>query len=115
MNTAEAVAAGEADESGMAGDPINRALVLYTGVGASPFPRARSGALAAEFGEAEAVALKERILALYEEMQLPVPDGEKRSRKSVTERATAHLATRHPELDAEGLKALAWAYSFGLR
>src|SRR6218665_2259698 len=32
-------------------DPINEALVLYTGFGNSPFPRAKTPALSARFGE----------------------------------------------------------------
>ena len=96
-------------------DPINRALVIYTGFGAAAFPRAKSAALVAEFGESRAAELKARILALYDDMQQPLAEGEKRSRKSVTEQATAQLGARHPELDAEGLTVLAWAYAFGLR
>lgn len=96
-------------------DPINRALVVYTCFGKSPFPRARTGDLISQFGDAAAVDLRDRILALYLEMQFPLPDEGKRSKKSVTERATEQIRLRHPELTEEGLKALAWAYSFGLR
>jgi len=96
-------------------DPINEALVLYTGFGNSPFPRAKTPALAARFGEAEGAELKQRIVGLLEELQQPVEGLEKRSKKSVTERAIEQLSPRHPELDESGLKALAWTYSFGLR
>lgn len=96
-------------------DPINRALIVYTGFGKSPFPRARSGEVASLFGEVAAADLKARILALYVEMQFPLPDEGKRSKKSVTERAVEQIRLRHPELTEDGLKALAWAYSFGLR
>lgn len=97
-------------------DPINPALTLFTGYGRSRFPRARIADIAAAFGEAPAVELRERILALYEELKQPLaePIG-KSGRKSVTERAVAELQRRHPELDEEGLTVLAWAYSFGLR
>lgn len=96
-------------------DPINRALVVYTGYGTSSFPRARSGDLVSQFGGAAAGDLKARILTLYLEMQFPLPDEGKRSKKSVTERATEQVRLRHPELTEEGLRALAWAYAFGLR
>lgn len=96
-------------------DPINRALVVYTGFGKSSFPRARTGELAAQFGEAAAADLRDRILLLYLEMQFPLPDEGKRSRKSVTERAIEQMRLRHPELSQDGLNALAWAYAFGLR
>ncbi len=96
-------------------DPINEALILYTGFGNSPFPRAKTPSLVARYGESAAVDLKHRIVALLEELQQPVEGLEKRSRKSVTERAIEQLAPRHPELDESGLKALAWTYSFGLR
>lgn len=96
-------------------DPINRALIVYTGFGKSPFPRARTGDLVTLFGDIAAADLKSRILVLYEEMQLPLPDEPKRSKKSVTERAIEQMRLRHPELGTDGLKALAWAYSFGLR
>jgi hypothetical protein len=99
----------------MAADPINDALVIYTGYGKSPFPRARGHDLVTEFGPEQGADLKARILALVEELQLPLAEGEKRSKKSVTERAIEQLAPKHPELDAVGLKALAWTYSFGLR
>ena len=33
-------------------DPINEALVLYTGFGSSPFPRAKTPHLVQRFGEA---------------------------------------------------------------
>lgn len=96
-------------------DPINRALVVYTGFGKSSFPRARTGDLVSQFGDAAAGDLKDRILTLYLEMQFPLPDEGKRSKKSVTERATEQMRLRHPELTAEGLRALAWAFAFGLR
>lgn len=96
-------------------DPINEALVLYTGFGSSPFPRAKTPFLVKRFGEAEGAELKQRILGLLEELQQPVEGLEKRSKKSLTERAIEQLQPRHPELDDSGLKALAWTYSFGLR
>ena len=96
-------------------DPINEAIVVYTGYGKSSFPRARSGDLVTQFGDGRASELKSRILALYDELAQPVPEQEKRSKKSVTERAIEALHPAHPELDETGLKALAWAFSFGLR
>jgi hypothetical protein len=96
-------------------DVINEAILLYTGYGKSPFPRARGGDLVTRYGAEMAADLKARILMLYEELGQPVPEPEKRSKKSVTERAIEALAPRHPELDAQGLKALGWAFSFGLR
>jgi hypothetical protein len=95
-------------------DVINEALVLYTGYGKSPFPRARTNELMALYGETEAIELKSRILMLMEELQQTFVD-EKRTRKSVTERAIEQIAPFHPELDESGLKALAWSFSFGLR
>ena len=96
-------------------DVINEAIMLYTGYGRSPFPRARSGDLVTRYGAELAADLKARILMLYEELSQPVPEPEKRTKKSVTERAIEALAPRHPELDEQGLKALGWAFSFGLR
>jgi len=96
-------------------DPINEALVLYTGYGSSTFPRAKTPHLMQKYGAQQGAALKERILELLEELQQPVEITERRSRKSVTERAIDQLRPRHPELDEAGLKALAWTYSFGLR
>ena len=97
-----------------AADDINEALVVYTGFGKSPFPRARSNDLVTRYGAADGAELKARILALMEELQQTVLD-ETRSKKSVTERAIEQLRPRHPELDETGLKALAWTFSFGLR
>ena len=97
-------------------DPINEAIVLYTGFGRSPFPRARTNDLVTRFGAEQGADLKQRIAALLEELQQqPLAAPEKRSKKSVTERAIEQLQPRHPELDDSGLKALAWTYSFGLR
>ena len=96
-------------------DPINEALIIYTGFGSSPFPRAKTPSLVARFGATESVELKQRIVGLLEELQQPVEGLEKRSKKSMTERAIEQLSPRHPELDETGLKALAWTYSFGLR
>ena len=100
----------------MVSDPINQALALFTGYGKSRFPRARTADIAAVFGEAAAGGLRDRILALYEELQQPLaaPVG-KVGRKSVTERAVEELRLQHPELNEQGLAVLAWAYSFGLR
>jgi hypothetical protein len=95
-------------------DAINEALVIYTGHGKSPFPRARGNDLVVAFGAEHGAELKARILGLMEELQLPLND-EKRSKKSVTEKAIEQLAPKHPELDEAGLKALAWTFSFGLR
>lgn len=97
-----------------AADDVNEALVVYTGFGTSPFPRARSNDLVSRYGPVEGAELKARILALMEELQQTVL-GETRSKKSVTERAIEQLRPRHPELDETGLKALAWTFSFGLR
>ncbi len=96
-------------------DPINEALVLYTGFGSSPFPRAKTPQLVARFGESEGQELKQRIVGLLEELQQPIEGLEKRSRKSLTERAIEQLSPKHPELDESGLKALAWTFAFGLR
>ena len=96
-------------------DPINEALIIYTGFGNSPFPRAKTPSLVARFGESQGVELKQRIVGLLEELQQPVEGLEKRSKKSMTERAIEQLSPKHPELDESGLKALAWTYSFGLR
>lgn len=99
-----------------ASDKINEALVIYTGFGKSSFPRARSNDLMVRFGPVEGAALKGRVLALFEELQQQPPaDGDRRSKKSVTERAIEQLRPRHPELDEAGLKALGWTFSFGLR
>lgn len=97
-----------------AADDINDALVIYTGFGKSPFPRARSADLVTRYGPEQGADLKSRILALMEELGQPILD-EKRSKKSVTERAIEQLRPRHPELSETGLKALAWTFSFGLR
>ena len=95
-------------------DAINDAIVIYTGFGKSPFPRARSNDLVTRFGAAEGAEFKARILALMEELGQPILD-EKRSKKSVTERAIEQLRPKHPELDETSLKALALTFSFGLR
>jgi len=97
-----------------AADDINEALVVYTGFGKSPFPRARGNDLVTRYGADAGAELKARILALMEELQQTVLE-ETRSRKSVTERAIEQLRPHHPELDETGLKALAWTFSFGLR
>lgn len=96
-------------------DPINEALIIYTGFGNSPFPRAKTPSLVARFGDTAGAELKQRIVGLLEELQQPVEGLDKRSKKSMTERAIEQLSPRHPELDETGLKALAWTYSFGLR
>jgi len=96
-------------------DEINEALILYTGFGASPFPRARTAVLVARFGESAGRDLKRRIVALLDEVQQPVEVPERRSAKSYAERAIEQFAARHPELDESGLKAVAWTYSFGFR
>jgi len=95
-------------------DDINDALVIYTGFGKSPFPRARSADLVTRYGAEEGAEFKARILELMEELGQPILD-ERRSKMSVTERAIEQLRPRHPELDDTGLKALAWTFSFGLR
>ena len=96
-------------------DPINEALLIYTGYGSSTFPRARTPQLVSRFGESEGSELKHRILTLLGELQQPVASDGKRSRKSVTEQAIEQLRPRHPELDESALKALAWTFAFGLR
>lgn len=95
-------------------DFINEALVIYTGYGKSPFPRARTSDLVALYGAELGGELRARILSLMEELQQTFID-EKRTKKSVTERAIEQIAPRHPELDDLGLKALGWTFSFGLR
>lgn len=96
-------------------DPINEALVLYTGFGSASFPRARTPLLLSRFGEEEGLELKQRIIELLTELQQPLDIEGKRSRKSVTEMAIEQLRPRHPELDETAFKALAWTFAFGLR
>jgi hypothetical protein len=97
-------------------DPINKALALYTSFGKARFPRARTADVAAEFGDAAAIELKSRIVALYDELKQPLPEPVgKGGRQSVTARAIEQVRARHPELDEHGLAVLAWTYSFGLR
>jgi hypothetical protein len=96
-------------------DPINEALLIYTGYGAASFPRARTPQLVSRFGEQDAQELKQRILDLMQEMQQPLATEGKRSKKSVTEQAIEQIRPRHPELDEPALKALAWTFAFGLR
>lgn len=96
-------------------DPISEAIVIYTGFGRSSFPRARGNDVSARFGAEAGADLKQRILALLEELAQPVATPEKRSRKSVTEQAMEQFRPRHPELGEEALKALAWTFSFGMR
>lgn len=98
-----------------AADPINDAIAVYTQFGNSPFPRARSNDLVAQYGAERGTVLKQRIVSLLEELQQPVPASEKRSRKSMTELAIEQFRPRHPELDEPALKALAWTFSFGMR
>src|SRR5690606_3854996 len=83
-------------------DPINHALVCLAAYGRSRFPGARTADVAAEFGEAAAAELRDRIHALYAELRQPLAEvGNKAGRKSVTERAIEQLHQRHPELDEE--------------
>lgn len=96
-------------------DPINEALLIYTGYGAASFPRARTPQLVSRFGEENAQELKQRILELMQEMQAPLATEGKRSKKSVTEQAIEQIRPRHPELEEPALKALAWTFAFGLR
>lgn len=96
-------------------DPINEALLLYTGYGSASFPRARTPLLVSRFGEEEGLELKQRIIELLTELQQPLDMEGKRSRKSVTEMAIEQLRPRHPELDENAFKALAWTFAFGLR
>lgn len=98
-----------------AGDPINEAIIIYTGYGKSSFPRARSNDLIVRFGSEEGGALKDRILQLFEELQQPAALPEKRSRKSVTEQTMELFRPRHPELGEDAVRALAWTFSFGMR
>lgn len=98
-----------------AADPINEAIIVYTGFGKSSFPRARGNDLVQRFGAEEGAALKQRVLELLEELQQPELLPEKRSRKSVTEQVIEQFRPRHPELGEMAIKALAWTFSFGLR
>ena len=96
-------------------DPINEALLIYTGFGSASFPRARTPLLISRFGEEEGLELKHRILELLAELQQPLESEGRKSRKSVTEMAIEQIRPRHPELDETAFRALAWTFAFGLR
>ena len=96
-------------------DQISEAIVIYTGFGKSSFPRARGNDPVVRSGAEAGAELKQQILSLLEELAQPVDMPEKRSRRSMTEIAIDSFRPRHPELDEQALKALAWTFSFGMR
>lgn len=114
-NAARIAEITEFPSPGAASDPINEAIVVYTGYGKSSFPRARGNDVIVRFGIEEGGILKDRILQLFEELQQPAALPEKRSRKSVTEQTMELFRPRHPELSDQAVKALAWTFSFGMR
>ena len=51
-------------------DPINEALIIYTGFGNSPFPRAKTPSLVARFGDTAGAELKQRIVGAMPKAKL---------------------------------------------
>jgi hypothetical protein len=114
-NAVQTAEIAEFPQPAVTGDQISEAIVIYTGFGKSSFPRARGNDLVVRFGPTAGADLKQQILSLLEELAQPVDLPEKRSRRSVTEQAMESFRPRHPELNDEALKALAWTFSFGMR
>lgn len=89
----------------------SRAVIVYMGVGRTPFPKCDPEDLSEVFGE-EAKTLLPYVKGLCDEIWSIEVDWSTHTLDSATEMATAEMCARHPELSDEAIEALGWGFSY---
>lgn len=99
-----------------AADPeLSEAVILVLGFRTRSSPTEDYSALARQFGEARARDLASRVGVLLKELASVEVDWSRHTLASGGDEVRAHMATRHPELTQEALKALRWTFTFSWR
>jgi hypothetical protein len=93
-------------------DNLNRALVLFVGKGASPFPCENEAQVVNEFGLSKGADLIARVRVLLAELNAIKPDWGKHDLITASKLAVSKLAALHPAIDEVGTSALEWCYSY---
>ncbi|WP_141396650.1 hypothetical protein [Microbacterium gorillae] len=96
---------------------VSRAVLAYTGRERSAFPRADVDAvrvLATEVG-ADATRLIAAVQDLVAECDAVQVDWSQHDLRSAGDHLARVMTARHPELDAEAIAALRWAFTYSWR
>lgn len=94
---------------------LNRAIVLYIGVGVNPYPSLDEKRIYDNFGQEPGLPLKNKAVAilheLYELYEINTANHSSGDLEEF-ERVRSEMEKKHPELDKEAMDALLWAYSW---
>jgi hypothetical protein len=90
----------------------SEALLLYLGVGVTPYPKRDAQRLVDRFGPVESSELVAYCEGVLTEMYDVRPDWTTDDLLAATERVVAVVASGHPELSADALAGLGWSYSW---
>lgn len=93
-------------------DDRNDALMLYLGVGISPYPQRDPQRLVLKYGEEKGLDLVTYSEAILRELYEQEPDWSVDDLAGATRRASTAVADNHPELSNDAVEALKWSYSW---
>ncbi|RKR73943.1 hypothetical protein [Frondihabitans australicus] len=96
------------------GGDLSQAIVRYVGHGESSYPRERPESVAQAFGPRSS-GLVDDVRALLRETEECAADVDRTDAGDSFRAVRAAMVARHPELDDEAVRALAWAWSYGDR
>ena len=91
---------------------ITRAVVLWTGWGASSRPSRDDARLVAEFGDELGADLVQTVHRLEDEFYRSDARFTEPELSAMGDKAVADFRTLHPELGPDAAEALAWCYTF---
>ncbi len=90
---------------------LSRALVIYTGRGASPYPARSVDRISEYFGIVAAAELEAEVTRLDEEFYMLEPANDE-SIDAAADRAVSIFAAHHPDLTKDAIDALRWCYTY---
>lgn len=112
---AELAEAVPGPDDAAADQELSEAVIAVLGYGTHCFPEEDYSGLASRFGEARARDLAFQVGALLKELARVKVNWTAHTLASGGEEARAHMASRHPELTKEALKALEWTFTYSWR
>lgn len=97
------------------GDDLSDAVLMVIGFGSRSSPTRDYAVLEKTFGEDRARILAGQVQALLGEVDGIQVDWGTHDLASAGREVSRLMASRHPQLSADALKALAWTFTFSMR
>jgi hypothetical protein len=91
---------------------LSQAIVIWAGLGETPWPAREESRLVDRLGADVAIAVLPRIRELEKEFYTSDARFVVAGLKEMGDRAAEQFKQTHPELSEEAIEALAWCYTF---